>query len=121
MARKERDRRYNERWVDCAAADAAYEQVRDRGGSEFKKLTELGRGLMSRIRGRGRKDGNQVSTTLMHLQSVKDFAERCGVPAETLLANGDGMHPLKPAASVTGDRGNEALASRETLTAAHVS
>ena len=102
MALKERERRYNERWVNCAAADAAYEQVRTLEGGEFKKLTELGRGLLSRIRGRGEKHGIQA-TTLMQFQSVKDFAEDCGVAVETLLANGDGLYPLRlpaPAASV---------------------
>jgi hypothetical protein len=123
MKPKERQRRYHERWVDCAAADAAYERIRTQQG-EFKKLTELGRGLLSRIRGRGERGGTRV-TTLMHFESVKQFAERCGVAVDSLLANGDGWQPLQlntSTASVAGGLDEESRPSGEiasvTLTGA---
>jgi len=93
MAQEDRKRRYHERWVNCAAAEAAYTQLSTQQ-REFKKLTELGRPLLARIRGREKK-GVIQQTTLMQLQNIQAIANRCGVPLETLLANGDGMNPLK--------------------------
>jgi hypothetical protein len=99
MAKEDRRRRYHERWVDCAAAEAAYTQLSAQQ-REFKKLTELGPGLLARIRGRG-KGGVTRQTTLMHLDSIEAFATRVGISVTALLANGDGMNPLKaPTASV---------------------
>jgi hypothetical protein len=88
MARNAKERRYDERWVDCSAAQAAYDQTKaytDR----FFKLRELGPGLLSRIRGRG-KAGVRESYVLIQYQNVRNFAECCGVETSTLLTNGDG-------------------------------
>jgi hypothetical protein len=87
-------RTYNERWVDCAAAAAAYDQL-SAVQREFKNLSELGPGLLARIRGQDEK-GMTLHTRLMHEDSINQFAARCGVPPATLLANGDGLNPLKP-------------------------
>jgi len=93
MAQEGRQRRYTERWVDCAAAEAAYNELSTQP-REFKKLTELGRSLLARIRGR-EKTGTIQQSRRMQLDSIQAFARCCGVPLETLLANGDGMNPLK--------------------------
>jgi hypothetical protein len=99
MPESGRKRRFHERWVDCAAAAAAYDQLSAQQ-REFKKLTELGPGLLARIRGREKK-GVIRHTTLMHLNSIAAFAAVSKVPVTELLANGDGMNPLQDQRAAT--------------------
>ena len=91
MSGKNKTRRFDERWVDCAAAQAAYEQAKARK-VEFKQLRDLGPGLLSRIRGRGKSGDVQVAR-LVQYANIKKFADLCDVLVETLLVGGDGMNP----------------------------
>lgn len=90
MSGKNKTRRFDERWVDCAAAQAAYEQAKARK-VEFKQLRDLGPGLLSRIRGRGKSGDVQVAR-LVQYANIKKFADLCDVLVETLLVGGDGMN-----------------------------
>ena len=92
MAKEPKKRRSTERWVNCEAARAEYERV-STDQRKFQKLSELGSGLLTRIR--GREDGIWLSTRLMQENSIRQFAELCSVPYETLLANGDGLKPFQ--------------------------
>jgi hypothetical protein len=93
MAQEEdrRKRRFHELWVNCAAAEAAYEQLRNQP-SKFKELTEMGPGLLARIRGRQKK-GVIRKTTPIQLANIEKFSSICGISPKDLLVNGDGLSP----------------------------
>ena len=90
MAKRTKVRRFDERWVICAATRAAYEHAKT-NKVRFKELSQLGPGLLSRVRGHGRL-GSRESTVLIQFDNIKKFADLCEVPLDTLLAGGDGMN-----------------------------
>jgi hypothetical protein len=76
-------------WVDCAAAEAAYERAKA-DQERFSKFKEKGwTGQLSRIRGR-RRGGVTQPFVRVYRSNLKAFAEICGVEINQLLAGGDG-------------------------------
>jgi len=109
MAGEGRKRRGEELWVDCAAAAAAYERLSAAQRKDFNPAA------LARIRGR-EKGGVTLHTRLMTKSSIEAFRKAAGVPLESLLANGDGLSPLKPPAVRAAPQTPRADAPKFTVT-----
>lgn len=93
MAGRANERRPYERHVNCASVQLAYEKTKE-DSERYAKLKELGPGLLSRIRGRG-KSGTQAKSALIQLKNINQFAKCCGVDVTTILANKTGLAPIE--------------------------
>ena len=109
MAGKTRKLRGEELWVDCAAAAAAYERLSAAQRKDFNPAA------LARIRGREKGDVT-LHTRLMTRTSIEAFGKAAGVSLETLLANGNGLSPLKPMSGLATPQTPGAEAPRFTVT-----
>jgi hypothetical protein len=83
-------RRYEERWIDCAAARSALDDFCTKSGTKREEvIRKVGSGTFYRILGQKSGEPLQPHAKVTE-KSAKSFAKACEVPVETILWEGTG-------------------------------